>query len=116
MLWQGEDGPCPAPPQATLFRRVATAAARRAHNAKDFLVPAQGILSQKIEVLDQEAEARLVSIGLMSNFNINDGLIADLGGGSLELIGVKNGEPVHSNSLNLGHLSIKTAQLQWIYD
>ena len=86
---------------------VATAAARRALNAKDFLVPAQVILNNKIEVLAKEEEARLVSIGLLSNFNINDGLIADLGGGSLELISVKNGDPLHSISLNVGHLSIK---------
>ena len=87
---------------------VATAATRRAHNAKDFLIPAQQILNQKIQVLEQEEEAHLVSIGLLSNFNISDGLIADLGGGSLELIYVKNKEPVNSTSLNVGHLSIKT--------
>ena len=103
---------------------VATAAVRRANNAKDFLVPAQSILNHKIEVLEQEEEARLVSIGLLSNFNINDGLIADLGGGSLELIGVKNGKPLHSTSLNVGHLSIKPQseicemieKIEWLSD
>lgn len=87
---------------------IATAATRRAQNAKDFLIPAQGILNHKIEVLKQEEEARLVSLGLLSNFNICDGLIADLGGGSLELIHVRNRKTLHSISLDIGHLSIKS--------
>ena len=88
---------------------VATAAARRANNADKFLKPAQEILNQKIKVLEQQEEAHLVSIGLLSNFQVKDGLIADLGGGSLELVYVKNGELIHSTSLNIGHLSDKTA-------
>ena len=86
---------------------VATAAARRAHNADTFLKPAQEILNHKIQVLEQQEEAYLVSIGLLSNFDVRDGLIADLGGGSLELVYVKNRELIHSASLNVGHLSIK---------
>ncbi|MDA9190405.1 hypothetical protein N9P07_03110 [Alphaproteobacteria bacterium] len=86
---------------------VATAAARRAKNADVFLKPAQEILNHKIQVLEQQEEAHLVSIGLLSNFNINEGLIADLGGGSLELVLVKNSKMVHSTSLNIGHLSYK---------
>ena len=58
-------------------RIVATAATRRAKNANDFLVPAQEILNHEIKVLKKEQEARLVSIGLLSNFNIRDGLIVD---------------------------------------
>ena len=88
---------------------VATAAARRANNADEFLKPAQEILNQKIKVLEQQEEAHLVSLGLLSNFQVNEGLIADLGGGSLELVYVKNGELIHSTSLNVGHLSNKTA-------
>ena len=33
-----------------------------------------------------------MSIGLLSNFDISDGLIVDLGGGSLELVHVTNGK------------------------
>ncbi len=88
---------------------VATAAARRAYNADKFLKPAQKILNQKIKVLDQQEEANLVSLGLLSNFQVSHGLIADLGGGSLELVYVNNGELIHSTSLNVGHLSNKTA-------
>ncbi len=103
---------------------IATAAVRRAKNAKDFLVPAQEILNQKIQVLEQEEEAHLVSIGLLSNFNIREGLIADLGGGSLELIYVKNKKPKHSISLNVGHLSIRPqseiykmiSKIKWLSD
>ena len=86
---------------------VATAAARRANNADKFLKPAQEILNQKIQVLKQQEEAHLVSVGLLSNYDVRDGLIADLGGGSLELLYVKNRALIHSTSLDIGHLSIK---------
>ena len=86
---------------------VATAAARRANNADKFLEPAQKILGHKIQVLGQQDEANLVSVGLLSNFDIRDGLIADLGGGSLELVYVKDRVLVHSTSLDVGHLSVK---------
>ena len=57
--------------------------------------------------MKKEQEARLVSIGLLSNFDISDGLIVDLGGGSLELVHITNGKPINFKSLNVGHLSIK---------
>ena len=88
---------------------VATAAVRRANNAEKFLKPAQKILNHRIQVLGQQEEAYLVSIGLLSNFDLSDGLIADLGGGSLELVYVKNGALIHSTSLNIGHLTILPA-------
>ena len=88
---------------------VATAAARRANNADEFLKPAQEILNHRIRVLGQREEAYLVSIGLLSNFDLSDGLIADLGGGSLELVYVKDGELTNYASLNIGHLTVRPA-------
>ena len=84
---------------------VATAAARNASNSKEFILPAEKILSHKIRILSSKEEARYASLGVVSNMKINNGLVADLGGGSLELVLIKNGKNINSTSLNIGHLS-----------
>ncbi len=92
---------------------LATAAARDAVNGGDFLREAQEILAgDKIELLSGEREARLSALGVISGFPQADGIVGDMGGGSLELIDVhaKNGVedrlglPV---SLRLGGLALQ---------
>ena len=84
---------------------VATAAVRRAANAADFTDPARVILGQPVEVLSQAEEAHHVSRGLTLNMPTASGFVADLGGGSLELVDLKAGKLRHSTSFNFGHLS-----------
>ena len=84
---------------------IATAAVRNAKNANDFLRPAEKILNHKIKTLSANEEAHYACLGLLSNMKVDNGLIADLGGGSLEIILVQNGKNIHSTSLNIGHLS-----------
>ena len=84
---------------------IATAAARQAVNAKDFLDPAEKILKNNIRVLSGKEEALLVAQGLLANIPKANGIIGDLGGGSLELIRVKKGIISDAISLNFGHLS-----------
>ena len=88
-----------------LFRSVATAAVRRAANAADFTDPAGVILGQPVEVLSQAEEAHHVSRGLTLNMPTASGFVADLGGGSLELVDLEAGKLRHSTSFNFGHLS-----------
>ena len=87
---------------------VATAAVRRAKNAADFTKPAEEIMGVPITVLSAQDEARLVTLGLSANMPHVSGLVADLGGGSLELVLVKEGQVQKSTSLNMGHLSTRT--------
>ena len=84
---------------------VATAAIRRAKNAKEFLRPAEKILNYKIRTLSAKEEAHYAYLGVLGNMSIDDGLIADLGGGSLELILIKDREKIKSTSIDIGHLS-----------
>ena len=84
---------------------VATAAVRRARNAGEFTAPAQAILGQPISVLSQIEEAHYVARGLTLNIPEATGLVADLGGGSLEIVALENGQARQSTSFNFGHLS-----------
>lgn len=88
---------------------VATAAVRRAKNAAAFTVPAAAIIGAPVMVLSAQDEARLVTLGLTANMPNISGLVADLGGGSLELVLVEDGQVQKSISLNMGHLSTRTA-------
>ena len=84
---------------------VATAAVRRARNAAEFTGPAEVILGQPIAVLSQREEAHYVARGLTLNIPEATGLVADLGGGSLEVVALEDGQAHQSTSFNLGHLS-----------
>ena len=65
---------------------VATAAVRRAKNAEQFTRPAAVLLNHEISVLSQQAEAYYVARGLTLNMPRATGLVADLGGCSIEII------------------------------
>ena len=83
---------------------IGTAALRQAENSDTFIKPAEEILNTKIRILSGVEEADLVARGLVSNIPLANGIIADLGGGSLELIKVQNGKKIETISLNYGHL------------
>ena len=70
---------------------VATAAAREAENGPQFVDMAEEALGAHIDVLSGKEEARLAAMGVMAGVTGADGLIGDLGGGSLELIDVSEG-------------------------
>ena len=83
---------------------VATAAVRNAKNNKEFILPAEKILSSKIRILTKNQEAELAALGLITNMPIKNGIIADLGGGSLELVLISKGKIKKLTSLDIGHL------------
>ena len=89
----------------TTVHAVATAAVRRAANGDDFTIPAESIIGHPISVLSQEEEAHFVARGLTLNMPNATGLVADLGGGSLEVVALVKGQVRHSTSFNFGHLS-----------
>ena len=69
---------------------LATAAAREASNGPAFIEAAQNILGVEIRVLTGREEALYSAYGIISGFHEPDGIAGDLGGGSLELIDIKN--------------------------
>lgn len=84
---------------------VATAAVRDATNGPQFLkrITALGL---KTRLLPGEEEAELSGLGVISAIPRANGVVADLGGGSLELIGVARGGAGEGVSLPLGVLRI----------
>ena len=80
---------------------VATAAVRDAANGPDFLkrITALGL---KPQLLSGSEEAELAGLGVISAIPNANGIVADLGGGSLELIGVARGNAGEGVSLPLG--------------
>ena len=84
---------------------VATAAVRDATNGPEFLKRVTG-LGLKPRLLSGGEEAMLAGLGVLSAIPRANGIVADLGGGSLELIGVARGAAGEGVSLPLGVLRI----------
>ena len=68
---------------------IATAACRDATNGPDFIAKAERICGVPIEILSGPREAKLSALGVISGIHNPDGIVGDLGGGSLELIDVR---------------------------
>jgi len=68
------------------IRAVATSAMREASDAASFIEQAAD-LGISLEVLPEEEEARLISLGIVSGlkFDLSMGLFMDIGGGSVEI-------------------------------
>ena len=88
---------------------IATAAAREAKNGKDFISDAEKVLGHKIRVLTGREEAKFAAMGVMSSIPEADGVIGDLGGGSLELVDVAGGEINTGVTLPLGPFRLMDA-------
>jgi exopolyphosphatase / guanosine-5'-triphosphate,3'-diphosphate pyrophosphatase len=67
---------------------IATAACRDAKNGRAFIELAGRIIRTKIDVLSGLREAELTALGVISGVHHPDGVVGDLGGGSLELVDV----------------------------
>ena len=87
------------------LRTVATAAVRDSRNGDDFLRRA-GQMGLEIELLSGEAEAEAAGLGVIAGIPDADGIVGDLGGGSLELVRVKSGHVFDRMSLPLGVLRL----------
>jgi len=84
---------------------IATAASRLADNGKAFLKQVQGCGFEP-NLLSGEEEARTSAMGVIGAFPGASGVVADLGGGSIELVEVANGEATHGVSLPFGSLML----------
>lgn len=92
--------------RASTIYVLATAAAREASNGPEFIHQAETILQRKVRVLSGEEEARFSALGIVSGFFHPDGIAGDLGGGSLELIDIKDREIGKGITLPLGGLRL----------
>jgi len=84
------------------YEIFATEAVRVAKNRDAFIADAENILKKKIHVLTGDEEAKFSAMGCIVGLKKSNGLVADLGGGSLELAEVKKKEIMNTLSLPLG--------------
>lgn len=88
------------------FKMVATAAVRDASDGPEFAKEVQRRFGFPVEVLSGEEEARLGAMGILGGVKDADGLFGDLGGGSLDLVLLENGQFKKSATVPLGHLRL----------
>jgi exopolyphosphatase/guanosine-5'-triphosphate,3'-diphosphate pyrophosphatase len=88
---------------------IATAAARDAANGLAFLEAARAAIGRNIILLSGRREAELSALGIVSAVHEPNGVVGDLGGGSLELIDVKGDVLGKGVTLPLGGLALMDA-------
>jgi len=71
---------------------MATAAARDASNGPDFIAEVERICAVPVNVLTGQQEAQYAAFGVLSGFWTPNGIAGDLGGGSLEVVDVHDGD------------------------
>jgi exopolyphosphatase/guanosine-5'-triphosphate,3'-diphosphate pyrophosphatase len=86
---------------------LATAAARDAVNGEAFLQAAADACGSPVDLLSGAREAELSALGVVSGFCQPDGIVGDLGGGSLELVDVAGDDIGPGTTLRLGGLALQ---------
>lgn len=81
---------------------VATSAIRDAENRDVFLARAKEISGLDVRVLSRDAEARYGYLAAVNSTTLADGVVLDLGGGSVQLVQVKGRLAAESCSWRLG--------------
>jgi exopolyphosphatase / guanosine-5'-triphosphate,3'-diphosphate pyrophosphatase len=92
---------------STELHVIATAAAREADNGADFIQRAEEVLGTEVRVLSGREEAYYSALGVISGFHPADGIVGDLGGGSLELVDVRGDAIGDGITLPLGGLRLQ---------
>jgi exopolyphosphatase/guanosine-5'-triphosphate,3'-diphosphate pyrophosphatase len=86
---------------------IATAACRDAYNGEEFIREAERICRTRIDILSGKREAQLSALGVISGVYRPDGIVGDLGGGSLELVDVHHTRVRRGLTLPLGGLALQ---------
>ncbi|MEP6831024.1 MAG: hypothetical protein ABI963_11835, partial [Rhizomicrobium sp.] len=89
-----------------LREAVATAAARDASNGAEFIARAERAWGSPIRILAGEDEARVAAEGVVAGIPDASGLVADLGGGSLDMVTVKGGKTGEAWTMPFGPLRL----------
>ena len=84
----------------------ATASLRNITNTLEVLDIVKRRTGIQIQVLSGKEEAELDYYGVISGYSFSDGLIFDIGGGSTELVKVKNSEMKQVESISIGSLNL----------
>ena len=90
---------------------LATAAVREAKNGSQFAASVRRRCGVPVRVLSGAEEAKYSALGVVSGIAGADGMMGDLGGGSLELVGLDHGQLGPHVTLPLGPLRVGEAAL-----
>jgi len=85
---------------------AATAAVREADNGSEFVSAIEQECDLNVQVLSGRQEARYAGLGVLSGMPFADGLVGDLGGGSLELVKLHDHNVEDTETLPLGALRL----------
>jgi exopolyphosphatase/guanosine-5'-triphosphate,3'-diphosphate pyrophosphatase len=85
---------------------VATAAVREASNGEQFIARTRKELGIDVDIADADEEARYGFLGAVHGLAVQDGIVLDVGGGSLQLIHFRGRRRRRSWSLPLGALRL----------
>ena len=88
---------------------VATATVREAKDGRDYVPRLKERFDLSVQVLSGVEEARLSALGVLSGVPEADGLLGDMGGGSLELVALDKGRFGVAETFPLGHLRLSEA-------
>lgn len=92
-------------------KAVATAAVRNAANGPDFKEAVERECGVSLRVLSGMEEAKLSALGTLCAIPEADGIVGDIGGGSLELVEVCEGEIGNHATLPLGTIPLLESSL-----
>ena len=87
-------------------RAITTAAVRMAVNQAEFLARVKLETGIEFQVLTGEEEAHYDYLGVMSTLTVDEAVILDTGGASVEIIAVTDGENIADVSLPFGAVSL----------
>jgi len=90
---------------------IATSAIREATNGEQFIHAAREATGLEIEVLSADAEARYGYIAAINTSTLKDGVVLEIGGGSLQLVQVRGRRATALRSFPLGAVRLTEAFL-----
>lgn len=93
----------------------ATAALRNALNSKDIVNYVEKEVGHKIEIISGEEEGNLGYLGILGDYEIDNGYILDIGGGSVEITVIEDKNIIFATSLTDGHLSMYKKHVDEIF-
>lgn len=91
------------------FDAIATAAVRDAEDGGAFVAEVERRCGFRVRVLSGAEEAEMAALGVLSGIPGADGVVGDLGGGSLELVHLVDGVITEQGTLPLGPLNLFAA-------
>ncbi len=89
---------------------VATAAVREATDGPAFVDKIRRATGLAVRVLSGEEEAKFSALGVLAGMPDAHGMAGDLGGSSLELVPIADGEPARGVTLPLGPFALRDAE------